>query len=54
MSDNRKNKIDSAIDEVIESKRLRQGARFLFTKVLGLVVLGGILLFIAVAMGIIR
>ena len=40
MNDNRKNKIDLAIDEVVESKRLRQGARFLLTRALGLLVLG--------------
>jgi hypothetical protein len=54
MSDNKRNKIDSVIDEVIESKRLRQGTRFLFTKFIGIVVLLIILFILAIAMGIIR
>ena len=50
----RKNKVDSVIDEVIESKRLRQGFRFLFRTTLGIVLFVTVALIVAVAAGIIR
>ena len=53
MSDSKKNKIDSAIDEVVESKRLRQGFSFLFKSIIGLIILFFVLLLIGVAAGII-
>ena len=54
MSDNKRNKIDSVIDEVIESKRLKQGTRFLFTTFIGFVVLLIVLFILAIATGIIK
>lgn len=53
----KKNKIDSAIDEVIESQRLRQGAGYI-KKGLGfgfkLAIIFGILLLVGVAIGIVK
>jgi hypothetical protein len=54
MSDNEKNKIDAVVDEVLESKRLKQGVGFMFKSVLGLVITGFILLVLLVMTGIVR
>jgi len=59
MSDDGKNKIDAVIDEVLESKHVKQGGKLLFKKMLVLIkytlvltILGAVLLIIAVASGV--
>lgn len=50
---NKKNKVDAVIDEVIESKRLRQGFRLLFKTALGVVLLVSAVFIVAIATGVI-
>lgn len=54
MSDDGKNKVDSIIDEVLESRRLRQATRFLFKSVFGLIIIGILIFIFAIAAGVIR
>lgn len=48
-----KNKIDAVIDEVIESKRLRQAFGFFFKAAVGLLIISFIFLIVGVATGIV-
>jgi hypothetical protein len=54
MENDKANKIDAAIDEVIQSKRLKQGFGFMFKTVFGLIATGLIFLIVLVMAGIIR
>jgi hypothetical protein len=54
MEKNEKNKIDAAIDEVLESKRLKQGSKFLFKSAAGLALLVFIIFIVGIMTGGIR
>lgn len=54
MEDKNQNKIDAVIDEVLESKRIKQSVKFLFKSTLGLVVTGVVIIILLVALGVIK